>query len=73
MSVAHLQDEPELIPTLDVLLVVHPVELDHVGVVREGFQDVVLCLDLFIYILEKNRGHECRHPAGVKLRASLQS
>lgn len=57
----HLQDEPELIPTLDVLLVVHPVELDHVGVVREGHQDVVLRLDLFIYILEKNRGRECCH------------
>lgn len=65
----HLQDEPQLIPTLDVLLVVHPVELDHVGVVREGHQDVVLRLDLFIYILERK---EDRSVVSVKLGAPPQ-
>lgn len=51
VSGPHLQDQPQLVSALDVLLVVHPVELDHVGVVGEGLEDVVLCLDLFVDVL----------------------
>lgn len=49
---AHLQHQPQLVTALHVLLVEHPVELDHVGVVGESFQDVVLRLDLLIDVLE---------------------
>lgn len=52
---AYLQDQPELIATLDILLVVHPIEFDNVGVVREGFQDVVLRFNLLINILKKKK------------------
>lgn len=49
---AHLQNQPQLVAALHVLLVEHPVELDHVGVVGESFQDVVLRLDLLVDVLE---------------------
>lgn len=49
---SHLQYEPQLIATLHILLVEHPVEFDDVGVVRKGFEDVVLCFDLLINVLK---------------------
>lgn len=52
---SHLQNEPQLISTFNILLVVHPVELDNIGVVRESFEDVVLGLNFLIDVL-KNKG-----------------
>lgn len=49
---SYLQHQPQLVSTLHVFLVVHSVEFDHIGVVRKGFQDVVLSFDLLIDILE---------------------
>lgn len=51
----HLQHQPQLVAALHVLLVEHPVELDHVGVVGQRFQDVVLCLDFLINVLENSK------------------
>ena len=51
---SYLQYQPQLVSTFHILLVVHPVEFDNIGVVRKSFEDVVLCLDFLINIL-KNR------------------
>lgn len=48
---AYLQYQPQLISVFDVLFVVHPKELNHVGVVGQSLEDVVLCLDLLINVL----------------------
>lgn len=52
---SHLQYEPQLIATLHILLVEHPVEFDDVGVVRKGFEDVVLRFDLLINVLKTKK------------------
>lgn len=49
---SYLQREPQLISTLHILLVEHPEEFDNIGVVRKGFEDVVLCFDLLINVLK---------------------
>lgn len=49
---SYLQREPQLISTLHIILVEHPEEFDNIGVVREGFEDVVLRFDLLINVLK---------------------
>lgn len=48
----YLQYQPQLIATFHVLLVVHPIKLDNIGVVRQSLEDVVLCFDLLVNILQ---------------------
>lgn len=57
---SYLQYEPQLIAALHVLLVEHPVEFDNIGVVRKGFEDVVLCFDLLVNVLSKTRSSSVR-------------
>lgn len=49
---AHLQHQPQLSSRQVVRLVEHSVELDHIGVIGQRAQDVVLGLDLLVYVLE---------------------
>lgn len=57
---SYLQHEPQLVSTLHVLLVVHPVEFDDIGVVGEGFEDVVLGFDLLINVLRNKESRSAR-------------
>lgn len=57
---AHLQHQPQLSSRQVVRLVEHSVELDHVGVVGERAQDVVLGLDLLVHVLESAAGRQHR-------------
>lgn len=57
---SYLQHEPQLVSALHVLLVVHPVEFDDIGVVGEGFEDVVLCFDLLINILRNKESRSAQ-------------
>lgn len=50
-ELSYLQHKPQLISTFHVLLVVHPIEFDDIGVVRKSFEDVVLRFDLLIDVL----------------------
>lgn len=53
---AHLQHQPQLSSCQVVRLVEHAVELDHVGVVGQRAQDVILGLDLLVHVLESAAG-----------------
>ena len=52
---SYLQGKPQLVATFHILLVVHPIELDHIGVVGESLEDVVLCFNLLVNVLPKKR------------------
>lgn len=57
---AHLEHQPQLSSRQVVRLVEHAVELDHVGVVGQRAQDVVLGLDLLVHVLESAAGRQDR-------------
>lgn len=52
----YLQHQPQLVSVFKILLVEHAVELHHIGMIRERFQDAVLCLDLLVDILKQEQG-----------------
>lgn len=58
---SYLQYEPQLVSAFHILLVVHPIEFDNIGVVRKSFEDVVLCFNLLINILKKKHKDQLKN------------
>lgn len=47
----YLKNKPKLVSIFHIFLVVHAIEFDYIGMIRESFQNVVLSFNFFINIL----------------------